>query len=111
MTGRKILVANVAPPDDGDRTIRDESLVVHPVVQSSAFPDDLKQSSPAQPDTYAKRVEDADRNIAMAIENSKAGVASGKVNVIDQHAYSGATFRSGQERVPRSLPVTSSCHR
>ena len=86
-TPGKILVGDVAPSHHGERAVRNEQLVVHPVVQT---PDVAKRCGKSARDALpgaAKRIEEPHLDVGKRRQAAEHRVGARRVEVVDQQAH------------------------
>ena len=90
---RKVFVGDVPAAHDGNRTVRDEELVVHPVVEPPEFPKRRRVSTRHALARTAKRIEEAHLDVGKGRQPAKHRVSAHGVQIVDQQPHAHAAQR------------------
>ena len=92
----EVLVAEVAPADDGRGIVGHEHLVVHAVVEPGGIAEELREPAEAERSAAQERIEDPYLDVAMARERGEGEIAADRVDVVDEHPHAHAAVRRGE---------------
>ena len=89
----KVFVGDVPTAHDGHRSVGDEELVVHPVVEPSEFPKRRRESACHALARTAKRIEEPHLDVGKGRKPAKHRVSAHRVQIVDQQPYAHAAQR------------------
>ena len=95
----KIFVANIAAADDGDLSVGDKGLVVHPLVDASEVGDHAKHPQR----THAYGVEHPHLDIGMTVDGEQDGVGGHRAEIVEQQAHAHAPVGRAEQTVEKNL--------
>jgi len=103
----EVLVADVAPAEDRDTAVDGEGLVVHAAVEPRELAQEVER--PAQAAPLQRRVEDADLDVRVLVEQRQHVVAPAHVDVVQQqphpHPAIGRRVQPGGDVAARGVAV------
>jgi hypothetical protein len=89
----KIMITDVAPADQGDRIIRNQQLIVHPIIEPRGIEQEFQAAQQLAVAAIHERIEDPNFDIRLPVEGKNLSVAGDRFTVVHEYTHTNAASR------------------